>query len=290
MSFAVIILVLRGGLGNQLFQLALYRQLLEKSNKPIAFLIDISAGYKTVHSSHINNLFSDATTPFSMIVYAFLSVLAKSLAFLPSIFYRYITDVALESKPFPPGLGFVNIYDGYWQDLQIAESFIPQLQATLDQHYPHSSLSRLYSCPNFSAPNPPVLAIHIRRGDFFSNLDSPHAVCTLDWYERAIGYVESLHGTCTKIIFSDDNKWVRSQHFAQNCVFFDLAISDEEVISYMQSADHFVISNSTFSYWSALLAFSKRKYATTVVAPYCWYQGVKTSSLGLVPMSWTLLK
>jgi hypothetical protein len=53
----------------------------------------------------------------------------------------------------------------------------------------------------------------------------------------------------------------------------------------MSSCKHFIISNSSYSYWAAYLAHNSSKY---VIHPRLWYKDnpITAQHIGLVPNNW----
>lgn len=108
-----------------------------------------------------------------------------------------------------------------------------------------------------------VAAINIRRGDY---LEQPrrHPVVTKEYLDVAIKYLPDHD---IKIIVSDDIDWCKNNLNYENSVFVD-TYYDQEALWLLSLCDHFVISNSTFSWWGAWLSMNKNK---VVVAPSTWF-------------------
>lgn len=103
------------------------------------------------------------------------------------------------------------------------------------------------------------VAIHLRRGDF---VKMGYAICSDDYYKRAIEIIESKVSNPFYFIFSDDTEYASK--------LFDKIENKEIVIgntrekSYldmylMSKCKHNIIANSTFSYWPALLNLNEEK-------------------------------
>lgn len=102
--------------------------------------------------------------------------------------------------------------------------------------------------------------LHIRRGDYIA-LPEIHGILTVDWYRGACTGLDPVD----IIVFSDDLAWCRDLDFLQGATFVD---EPDEVVALhlMSQFRHFVISNSTFSWWAAWLAGAK-----DVVVPDPWF-------------------
>ncbi len=106
-------------------------------------------------------------------------------------------------------------------------------------------------------------SIHVRRGDYL-NLQHLHHVLPISYYEKAL----SIINPSGKIyVFSDDIAWCRD-HFSFNKMIFMEGNDCIQDLSYMSSCTHNIIANSTFSWWGAYLNRNKNK---KVVAPNKWF-------------------
>ena len=70
------------------------------------------------------------------------------------------------------------------------------------------------------------------------------------------------------IVFSDDVEWCKNNmHFPKNTIYESGNDPIWEKIRLMYSCKHFIISNSTFSWWAQYLSNNKNKI---VIAPKKW--------------------
>ena len=90
------------------------------------------------------------------------------------------------------------------------------------------------------------------------------------------------------LVFSDDSVWARSNLNLEGDV--EYIESTDSVSSWIDMArmsrcQHFIISNSSYSWWGAWLSDHPSKI---VIAPNFWLQGRPTIDLGLCPEAWIL--
>lgn len=114
------------------------------------------------------------------------------------------------------------------------------------------------------------VCVTIRRGDFVDDAKNVgnHYVCTPDYFYKAIDKMNSIIKHPQFIIFSDDIEWVRqNMFFPKGTVFEDGTDPVWEKIRLMYSCKHFIISNSTFSWWAQYLSRNNEK---KVIAPSIW--------------------
>jgi hypothetical protein len=99
------------------------------------------------------------------------------------------------------------------------------------------------------------IAIHIRRGDY---VDNPNYVLLPPIY-----YIKALIDNFPDwkdygiMIFSDDIPYCRVHFGCLENVYFAEGNSDIEDLILMSRCDHFIISNSSYSWWSAYLGEKK---------------------------------
>lgn len=108
-----------------------------------------------------------------------------------------------------------------------------------------------------------VGAINVRRGDYLTQ-PTRHPVITIDYINESLNYLPN----CDKIIvISDDIDWCRENIKLSNTVFVDNYV-DCYGLWLLSLCDHFIISNSSYSWWGAYLSRTKNK---VVVSPNTWF-------------------
>lgn len=120
--------------------------------------------------------------------------------------------------------------------------------------------------------NTDSVCVHIRRGDYLNSVYSKKlAVCDYDYYHGAIEYMSKSISDATFFIFTnshEDHLWIQENYrFNKNIVYVDLNNPDYEELRLMIACKHFIISNSTFSWWAQYLSENKAKM---VIAPKSW--------------------
>lgn len=106
------------------------------------------------------------------------------------------------------------------------------------------------------------IAVHVRRGDYVSQFSSQHPPLDLEYYRTAIDFAAG-YGFCKFKIYSDDIAWCK-QHIKNGLVHYTkfdafaqyiyCEIKDPlEAMRDMYNAAGFIIGNSTFSLFPALL-------------------------------------
>jgi len=109
-----------------------------------------------------------------------------------------------------------------------------------------------------------VAAINVRRGDYLTQ-PTRHPVIGVDYIKEAINQLPSYDYL---LVTSDDMEWCKNHIKGPKVVYNNPAMFwDHEGIWLLSLCDHFVISNSTHSWWGAWLSRSNNK---TVIAPSTW--------------------
>lgn len=137
--------------------------------------------------------------------------------------------------------------------------------------------------PFLEAFKKPTIAIHVRRGDYienpcYVNLPPTHYILALeenfpDWRN------------CNLLFFSDDIEYCRIHYQCLPNAFFSDNFVDIADLCLMSQCDHFIIANSSFSWWAAWLA---EKEGTKVVYPVRHFAGKlkNNSTRDLYPANW----
>ena len=124
------------------------------------------------------------------------------------------------------------------------------------------------------------VCVTVRRGDFVTNKKNSemYNICDKEYFDLAIKKMISYLGNPTFIIFSDDVEWAKHNLNFQGFSFFseDGLDSVDEKIRLMSACKHFIISNSTFSWWAQYLSTNQNKI---VISPDRWYKNKINSDL-----------
>ena len=118
------------------------------------------------------------------------------------------------------------------------------------------------------------VAMHIRRGDY---VDLGLVICDISYYKRCMDKMADLVEQPMFFIFSDDISWVKENLKTDyNMFFVDNKNSAPEDMRLMYNCKHFIMSNSTFSWWGAYLGSATDK---KVIVPEVWSKNGKRSKL-----------
>jgi hypothetical protein len=286
-----VIVGLSGGLGNQLFQFAAGQALSLKLGTNL--ILDTSWFY-----GHFDRLY--ALEPFSVEaqVHSPTNFLPNWVNGLESRFTRRWKSkrlgVPIYREPnfeFDHGYTLINepVYlEGFWQSERYFSKYheIIRSELALKDSFPEN-----FQWINSQIKSTDSICVHIRRGDYASNpvAFETHGLCSVDYLCYGVQTVALGLSNPHCFIFSDDLEWVR-KNLVLNlpCTIVDLARPHEAHLDLvlMSKCKHFVIANSSFSWWGAWLSpYSLKR----VVAPKKWFVKNDKNTIDLIPQGWIRL-
>jgi hypothetical protein len=284
-----VVIRMAGGLGNQLFQ---YAAGLALSRTRGARLLLDTTTYVT------DKLRTYSLQPFTLTPRFVPRVIVPIMAafdrrfvgralktMMPAVGWHYVRDRGQGYEPaqFPAGGNLM--LDGYWQSDKYFAPVAEQVREAFAFRDPPDDANA--ACLARIARGPSV-AVHVRRGDYVTTpeVNAIHGTCGPEYYRAAADRIRQAAPDATYYVFSDDPDWAE-QHLKwpgpSEVVRHNLGRRDADDLRLMAACDHFVIANSSFSWWGAWLA---RNAAKVVVAPRRWYTNVHHTDRDLTPPEW----
>lgn len=126
------------------------------------------------------------------------------------------------------------------------------------------------------------VSLHVRRTDYLTN-SANHYNLDLSYYEEALKYFDGRQ----VIVFSDDPEWCQEQALFSDDRFLVSESGDNKIdLCLMTFCTGHIIANSSFSWWGAWLANSKK-----VIAPSKWFgpNNSDKETKDLIPETWTII-
>lgn len=269
------IVIIKGGLGNQMFGYAFFLSL-KKKNKGF-FMLNIDDGVFSHCGLELFRVFK-CHDSWRYRVLGILHIIK------PSFWnkYKYITEQS-EFVYSPEVLFNINknaVYDGYWQ----SEKYFEDIKKKIRNRFRFKEkllnsktidLARIIKEEN-------SISIHIRRGDY---LNYEWGVCSMDYYKKSITYISERTSNPKFYLFSDDIEWCKN-HFSKNnyyIVDWNTGKDSWQDMYLMTKCKHNIIANSTFSWWGAWLNSNPNKI---VIAPSTWFKDRDNSDFQIIPNEW----
>lgn len=290
--FYMIILKVRGGLGNQLFEYALGRTLALRNN--VALKLDTSE-FKTFEFPHYTmEKFNIQTTKATQEEIDSLEryrprrgILGLILNPLFADARRYVIEADCTFAPELLELKAPCMLDGYWQSEKYFLDAADILRQEFTLRNPLSAYSKTIAAKIAAAKN--SVSLHVRRGDMATDpgKNLRHGLCPIEYYEAAERIIGTAAEEPTFFIFSDDIEWARKNitpGFPTEYVV-QKAEKNFEDMELMRLCKHHIIANSSLSWWGAWLSDHYRTGIT--IAPK--RQGVKFYNKDFLPSHWTVL-
>ncbi|MBL4708660.1 MAG: alpha-1,2-fucosyltransferase [Flavobacteriales bacterium] len=292
----MIIIRLKGGMGNQMFQYAFAKGIAAKLNTEFktdcSLLLDRSRGKQHIYRNYDLSLFK-VQENFTLAL-SFLSLIYK----LKSSFIRktitglvakgkrmekekqFHTDTTLLASPSDNA-----VYDGWWQSAQYFEDVKEELKEDFCFKSPllreslriHQKITETNS-----------ICLNVRRTDFLTNptLNATNLKYFLNAAKKMAEMVNDPHF----FVFSDDMKWCEENLiFDFPTEFVQHNLKGEKFGNYLQlmiACKHFIIPNSSFAWWAVWLNENEDK---KVIAPKSWFNEGEYDTSALVPETWIRL-
>jgi len=273
----MIIVDIKGGLGNQMFQYACGRALsllAEARGEDSTLKLDITGYGRTAGSETLRTYDLAAFNVQAGIASAREIARLKHPSGLLSRAWRFLDEKVLRRsyvRFHPSVLDRVgDIYlDGYFQSEKYFKDFETEIRADFSLARPLGEKAK--ELLDKISRDPYAVSLHVRRGDYVSDkaTNEHHGSCGIDYYERAVGEITARIGRASVYVFSDDIGWAKANMTFSCPVFFvsGQGVSSVEEIVLMSACRHAVIANSTFSWWGAWL---NRNPDKIVIAPKRW--------------------
>ncbi len=284
----MVIVKLRGGLGNQLFQYALGRNLavlnqtelkldislLGKTNRWTyrTYGLDALNIKATLANKHEITQLRSHGSRFSKWLLEFQS----SRHFTEPHFHFYPPVLSLKSPVY---------LDGYWQSEKYFIDIAPLIRQDLTPKIP---LSNPYLTLQNLITQSEAVSVHIRRGDYVTNSKTIHysKLWEASYYQKAVEYLAKHISNPTFFVFSDDIRWTKAHLSLPYSTYFLEGNSAIEDLWLMASCQHHIIANSTFSWWGAWL---NQRPDKMIIAPQKWFSTERFDTKDLLPETWIRL-
>lgn len=296
-SGSALIVRLRGGLGNQLFQYAAGRSLAARSGVPL--LLDTKRGFEAdpygrsyaLDAFRLSRAVSEIDSEsLGLAAEARRCILHRfeilRLKFAGTYFSPFIQRVRI-SRP--------TVLDAYCQ----SPRYFSDIEGTLRDELTFKAIPD--GLNNAIADEIQVtnsVCIHARRllgvpanaEKAKASIVNYYGACDVGYYRNALHSLLCEHGTLTAYLFSDSIGWARENAHLLAVKGCSVKIVDEpdtlKSFYLMRLCKHFVLANSTFGWWAAWLGGFARK---TVCIPSAWNRGEKRFPSELFPEGWRIV-
>ncbi len=270
----MIIIEVTGGLGNQMFQYALYVKLKEMGKDVRLDLSDYRKG-QSMRKFELGIFKTDyqAATPREINKYKKPDLLKRfSPVPLKEKIYIENLDEGYQEIVF----SFDDMYlSGYWQ----CEKYFADIRKTLLKKFTFPvENSSMYEKKLSQIQMSQSVSIHVRRGDYLTEQNTKvyGNICTLNYYRNAISYIREKVKDAVFFLFTNDKDWVREKIYEEGMVIVDCNSNDQDYLDMflMSQCKHNIIANSSFSWWGAWL---NQNIDKIVISPKKWFRNHKVA-------------
>lgn len=274
---------LMGGLGNQMFQYATGLALAKK-NKTSLFLDLTFLQDKTPRPTFTPRDYALNIFP----LHEGCALIENAQAIPSGLTPAIEKNFSFEPKivELPAGV----LLEGYWQSPRYFEDIKSELRGAFALA-PKLEKNREELAAQIESKN--SVCLHVRRGDMVHNAHtaSVHGACTLGYYQEACDVVARRIPDAHFYIFSDDPVWCQTNDLTRgrpNTLVSQVGQSNSSAVDFylMRACKHFIIANSTFSWWAAYLGGIADKL---VIVPEPWFSNPDLDTLDLIPREWVRL-
>lgn len=294
---------LKGRLGNQLFIYAFARELVYKYNQQV-LLYDRKDEKDSMWYSHLDNYPLNTNVHFtsnkrdmkignfkSKLRFIYDRVAIRHLP--PRERYNFqIRNLKKNEKnslfllmdgyaPLPKKINDGTFFDGYFQSPKYFNNIREELIKELNPVHTYSEEEKKFIN---KIKNTESVCVTIRLGDYINN--STHQVCSKEFYLNAMDKLKKIYPDCTFFIFSDEvDKAQQIFDFKYPVIYDSGKMQDYVSLHVMSMCKHFIISNSSFSWWAQYLSTNPQKI---VIAPDKWY--AQDVPCDIYEDNWVLMK
>ena len=293
----MIIAMLKGGIGNQMFQYAAAFALANKHQTPlkldINYLLDKSKRYfRHTHREYaldVFNITAEIASPKEISQFTIPRIGNKYFYhFKKRILknYNFFEESNVHSQQ-----EFFNIpadayLDGFWQNA----SYIQDIRDFLLEQFSFKEPLPEYCTDMFNKiKNSNSVCVVFRRGDYVSHPELD--ITQLSYYHAAIDIFQNKKNNFIYFIFSDDIPWCKTNfvRWDVELFFVDQKFTGPKAQYYLElmvACKYFIIPNSTYPWWAAWLNDDQGK---VVIAPKRWFKSQIVDINPIVPNDWITL-
>lgn len=252
---------LQGGLGNQMFQIAVTYALAKRNNDSYGFNFNdcYTPQQGNTSDKYINNIFKNIPSSHE---YNFVNHYMEPFFSYQEIIYKpnlYMVG-SFQSEKY-----FLDCKNDFFDLFDLSDINVEDFKKSLDFE------------------NNEFTSVHVRRGDYLNGQNLLfHSPCSKGYYLKAM----SLFPNTKFIFFSDDIEWTK-KNFTGDNIYYSPFNDELQDFKLMSLCHNNIIANSTFSWWAAYLNNNINKI---VVGPKRWFgpAGHKDTQ-DVIPQNWVII-
>ncbi len=272
----MVIVKFQGGIGNQLFEYAFYKELQYLGKEVYA---DFSA-YKNEHQIRELEL-NKVGLVVEEVPRKVLSKMGQSHeTFFDKIVFRLYGKKRIVKDEYGQVfsrnfLELDNVFlDGYWQTKKYFEDVFQEVIEEIDFEKNLDEENRRIAN---EMSNCDSISIHMRFGDYVGN-NLYSGICTPDYYKKAIEYIKNQISNPKFYVITDDEMAAGAILDGEE---YEILSNNRGSDSYkdiylISSCKHHIMANSSFSWWGVMI---DRKDNGLVITPNKWLNEIDTKDI-----------
>lgn len=266
--------IVYGGLGNQIFQYACAKKVAKDRDIDLTLDFSMFKSYDLRNPDllelNTNANYVLASKKVSLLGNRYLRILFYLIfKFLPRLSFVHFESKDYHLEILPKNLENKHLF-GYWQHLGYFEGIRKEL---LNELRLKRKLNLIEENLRKDIQQTISVGLHVRRGDYVTaeGVKNGRLVCDDLYFKRALNILEEKTSHGKIFIFTDDIKWVKSRPWFDEYMTVVSEYTSSAVIDFelLRSCSHFIISNSSFSWWASWLSEFPDKI---VVSPNSWFK------------------
>ncbi len=263
----MLIIRFQGGLGNQMFQYALYREIKTRRQDVKADLhrYDWKIDKRKYQLGEVFGIEMEAASQKE--VRRLSGGEQNKLDLFIGKYFKRKTIVKEEAKLTIDKI--VDLKDGYLDGYWQGEYWFPSVQAELKDDFSFIEQEKSGDSVYKDIVKCNSVSIHIRMGDYLENSTLYGNICTREYYKRGINKIQEYVSDPVYFIFSDEiNKAAELLDGLDiDARYVDRKDTDSGDMRLMSCCKHNIIANSSFSWWGTWL---NRHEDKIVISPSKW--------------------
>ena len=250
---------LQGGIGNQMFQIAIAYATAKRLNYNLKFKNNQFSGCR--QGSHPSTYYDNIFQKINFTNIPTCDCVINEQSWAAYSIMKQVKHIMRGSEK--KCICFKGYYqsDNNWQEYaqEIKQLFTPEGGIV---EYLNNNSEIFKTFPELAKDNDHVF-MGIRRGDYITYPDT-HNPCGMTYYNKAINIMNKPN--VTYYIITDDWGWAKTKFQGKNYKFLEIK-ADKIMLLTMALFKNYIISNSTFYWWGSFLSIYKNP---KIIAPDKW--------------------
>jgi hypothetical protein len=273
--------LLQGGLGNQLFQIAAGTYLKDLLDKDVIFDATLLTKVpKKIRRRDVEVAWLLDTSELKSSSFTTLSNL---------LLEKYVKNSILKEKDLNDLVlnrvtSRTKVISGYFHNYEYAEKTWPKISLKI--------LGKLEESAPKNITNTKYLAVHFRGGDYLSDEKTreSHGVTGFNYFNNAIKKLITDSNIDKVVIVTDSPDFLRQNLSEFKNININISSSNNiyEDLAIIANSSGVVMSNSSFSWWGAFIA--NKISNAKIIAPTPWFTGKIDEPRYLIPKHWSVLE